>query len=141
MQLLDPQQAHQKIEDYAKKSSKNVRRFEQPFKIGKWARQGDIYFIAIASLPKDTVRIGITSIKYQLAPGTTQGSRHMLHNGNHLTLFKDRLPSVLSGGYIKATDRCYISHPEHAHVDLPAGLYSVTYQQDLAASEIRAVRD
>jgi len=133
-------EAHEKIIAYAKTTSQAIRRQEKPFTLGEWARQGDVMFTAIAAIPKNAKLIASTDA-IQLAPGTTKGSRHMLQTRPGITFYRLRNPTPLDGGYIDAKERCLITHPEHAHFDLPPGTYAVTYQRDAAAEEIRAVRD
>jgi hypothetical protein len=137
---ISPIEAHEKIVAYTKTTNQAVRRCEKPFAVRQWARQGDCYFVAIAAIPNNAKAVA-ASVEVQLAQGATKGSRHMLQMRPGVTFYRLTNPTPLDGGYIKATDRCYISHPEHAHLDLPPGIYAVTYQRDLAFEEIRAVRD
>lgn len=167
---LTPLEIHEQIAGYAKTASQEVRRLERTMKIGEWARQGDLYLIAIKAVPKGAKLVaGTTEIalaeerkdlkeiphngstggaplrhprsEIQLAQGTTMGSRHMLQMREGITFYRVATPGPLDGGTIEAKGRCYITHPEHAHVDLPAGIYEVRYQTDLGADELRAVRD
>jgi hypothetical protein len=46
---------------------------------------------------------------------------------------------MFTGPIIEATEAFMIQHPEHAHFQLPAGTYQVTYQLDFATRE--RVRD
>ncbi len=131
---------HETIAGYAKQASHAIRRLERPMKTGEYCRQGDVYLIALKAIPKDAKPVKAQG-DIQLAQGTTMGSRHMLQAAPGVTLYRVAAPSPLDGGTIVAEERCYISHPEHAHMDLPPGIYGVRYQQDLAAEEIRAVRD
>lgn len=140
MKTLSPIEVHETIDAYAQKASQAVRRCDRPLKLGEWARQGDVYLIAIAAVPAGA-RLVKSSGEVQLAQGQTMGSRHMLQLRQGVELYRVATPGPLDGGTIVAKDRCYISHPEHAHMDLPPGIYAVTYQQDLMSDEIRAVRD
>ncbi len=146
--LKTPLQVHHEIEAYAKTASPDVRRWDEPLTMKKvngkmhpqWVGQGDLQIAHCKAIPKDAVVLK-GGAEIQLAQGTTQGSRHMLQMREGVTLYRVAKPGPLDGGYIEAKERCYIAHPEHAHMDLPPGLYAVTYQQDLGADELRAVRD
>lgn len=138
--ILSPFEAHEHVIAYGQRASQEVRRREAPFDIGQWARQGDVYLIAIKAKPKGAKAVAHQA-EIQLALGQTMGSRHMLRMSEGVTLYRVVAPGPLDGGTIVAKGRCYINHPEHAHMDLPPGIYAVTYQRDLSAEEIRAVRD
>ncbi len=140
MTIVSPIQAHEQIATYAKKASQAVRHLDRKMKPGEYARQGDVYLIAIKARPKGSKVVAATG-EVQLAQGQTMGSRHMLQMGAGITFYRVVNPGPLDGGTIVAKGRCYISHPEHAHMDLPPGIYAVRYQQDLMSDEIRAVRD
>ena len=47
----------------------------------------------------------------------------------------------LLGPVIVADEAFTLTHPEHAHHRLPAGIYQVGYQLDVSEQERRAVRD
>ncbi len=140
MTTLSPIQAHETIASYAKTASQAVRRLGRAMKPGEYARQGDLYLIAIKARPKGSKAIASTG-EVQLAQGATMGSRHMLQMREGIAFYRVASPGPLDGGTIVAKSRAYISHPEHAHMDLPPGTYAVRYQQDLMSEEIRAVRD
>ena len=97
--------------------------------VGQWARQGDIYLVRVV----DTHPAG-DPCGNQLADGTTQGSRHIAeapaqcHRG---TTPPPNCDSTLCGPRITSKDTFRVSHPEHAHVLLPAGTYQVLRQMDL----------
>ena len=100
-----------------------------------WA-QGDVAIIAIDKItgkpdPKPVV---------QLAPGTTQGSRHCLDSLDGIQLFRVDRADVLTGPQIKADRRFTVEHPEHGDVSLPPGNYQIRYQRAFA-EELRRVAD
>lgn len=100
------------------------------------AQQGDLYFAKLAAVPADAVpwpfRHG------QLAPGTTQGSRHCV-DLTQVRLWLLPHPSPLDGPMIEAPAGCVITHPEHGHLRFPPGLYQVTFQRTYAAELRRSV--
>lgn len=99
-------------------------------------RQGDIYITRLDELPQ-----GLTpATTNQLAPGTTQGSRHVVRHQDGVTVYS-RGGDALTGPVIDAPQGCYIEHPEHGHIDIRCGgVYSVTYQRAYA-EELRRVAD
>lgn len=103
--------------------------------VGQAIRQGDVYLLRI----ERPAALGAMIADRQLAPGTTQGSRHVLGDGPGIHAGGSDDP--LLGPVIIADERFVLAHPEHAHFSLPAGCYQVRYQQDLREAERRAVRD
>jgi len=109
---------------------------------GAGIRQGDIYIININDMTqielfkKSTpvlVNIAnyITTLKqsndYQLVPGSTKGSRHFAC-GDIVVKTNPTNRSSVVGPIIEAKTSFVITHPEHAHFQLPAGKYIVCYQ-------------
>lgn len=106
--------------------------------VGDEIRQGDIYITMIAGVPK-----GAKPVKQpqtQLAPGTTQGSRHCLRSLDGVRLFEVGNAGVLDGPIIEAKEGCAIDHPEHGNRVLPPGVFAVTFQRAYA-DELRRVED
>jgi len=106
--------------------------------LGDVVRQGDLYLIAIESLPN-----GKKTNQRQLVPGTTQGSRHVVEGDATIVnevQFKD-IPAALVGPAFKCNSETTISHPEHGDKILPADtVWQCVYQQAYA-DEIRRVQD
>ena len=125
---LTAAEAHITIEDFAKSKADSKVRVVPSIPIGKSIRQGDVYLTRIKSLPKDFVETD----NMQLAPGTTQGSRHIMVNAK---VYKNPKARNTEGPIVVAKERCLLEHPEHAHFDLPAGTYQVTYQLDYATQQ------
>lgn len=106
--------------------------------VGQVARQGDIYLHRVADDHAHGRKLDVR----QLAPGVTTGSRHVaesparVHDGAALPAWA---PRALLGPCVVSKKRFTVSHPEHAHVSLPAGRYQVTYQRDERTGD--AVRD
>ena len=103
----------------------------------KFARQGDLYFAKLATVPKGA--LPWTQPHGQLAPGTTQGSRHCV-DITTVRLWTLPNPTALDGPVIEAPDGVEITHPEHGHHHYPPGVYQVTFQRAYA-DELRRVQD
>lgn len=115
-----------KVADSIKDDS--VRRFPEAASVGDTFRQGDIYITLISSLPTDVE----FSNNRQLAEGDTQGSRHIIDGD--CNIYRKKSPTMLEGPYLQVKE-AIITHPEHGHVSLPIGCYSITYQKNLDAEE------
>ena len=102
-----------------------------------WA-QGDLLLVMIPGVPAGCEKIAHPSA--QLAPGSTQGSRHRLASLTGLTLYRRTNGTVLDGPVVEAPAGCRVNHPEHGDVTLPPGVYAVVYQRAYAA-ELRRVQD
>lgn len=111
-------------------------------KSGDAIRQGDIYVERLEALPSDP---GKPTTNAHLAVGKTQGSRHIIDPvpaGMRIFAPVDKGPLI--GPLVESPERWMLTHPEHGHFDLPAGVFRVTYQRDYArerAEEIRRVSD
>jgi hypothetical protein len=136
MQPVTAELAHKTVEEVASKPDRDVRRIES-LKVGQGIRQGDIYIRRVrkADVPS-TKPYGTT----QLAPGNTQGSRHVVQGDVELRKPSDE-KDPLQGPFILAEERFEIVHPEHAHFSLPPGAYQATYQRDYAKEEVARVQD
>lgn len=130
------------IERKAAESTPSLRVVKR-MKVGAVVRQGDLYLERLAALPKE---LGKRTADRQLAIGQTQGSRHVIDPAPEgLEIYappKDA--NALVGPVVSSPNRIRLTHPEHGHFDLPAGIYQVRYQRDYAkerAEEIRRVSD
>lgn len=107
-------------------------RFIDSMEIGEWVRQGDIYLEKIESKPFGC----LSKTQMQLAPGKSQGSRHILQSGNVYAHPKEgqiEMREALHycyGPVIESKEHLLVTHPEHAHISLPPGCYQVSYQVD-----------
>ena len=101
-----------------------------------FAQQGDIY---ISKAPMAFVCAGKRVYSGQLAPGTTQGSRHCV-DPDAVCVIQADTTSPLQGPTLYAKEAFTITHPEHGHITLPPGYYQITYQRAYA-DEIRRVMD
>lgn len=105
--------------------------------VGEGWSQGDILIARIARVPSNATTIGFVA---QLAPGTTQGSRHTIRAGDGVTMYAIRNRDALTGPVFECVEPCWIDHPEHGNVRVPAGVYAITYQRAYA-DELRRVMD
>lgn len=132
-------EAHEEIERLAKTNTvQDVRRVLE-IKVGKVVRQGDIYIHRV----KTTHKRGKPTPNHQLALGNTQGSRHVA--GLEARCFEGTTTPewcdsrTFLGPVVESDEPFTITHPEHAHVELPAGTYQITHQMD--ARTLERVRD
>jgi len=100
-------------------------------------RQGDVYILRLKTVPKG---LKTEKAQSQLAPGETQGSRHCLESLDGVTFYSPVSPTPLDGPIVKTDRAMTITHPEHGHVTLPAGCYSIHYQRQYA-QELKRVQD
>jgi len=105
-------------------------------------RQGDIYITRLNKMPE-----GVKPYKNseggdnQLAPGTSQGSRHVLAENETAKLYSLPNPTALDGPIIDAPNGCRVNHPEHGDIDFQmGGIFKVTYQR-AHAEELKRVKD
>lgn len=113
-------------------------------------RQGDVYVIMLDEAPTKASDFA----GRQLAPGSTQGSRHVAVGNCELytpddasaTAILNRLiPATKNhqqffGPVIQAAEPVTIEHPEHGDRTLPVGTYLCTYQRAYA-DEVRRAQD
>jgi len=113
----------------------------EEFAINDFHWQGDICVQRVKS-HKTTGKKGAHGL--QLAPGTTQGSRHIIHEKDerHVKIFesKNTQRGEIYGPTVVATKDWTLTHPQHGHVTFPKGTYNVTYQR-LLANELRRRQD
>ncbi len=113
-------------------------RITRRIEIGHCIHQGDVYVHRVDESHKRGGRIG--GDNHQIALGTGNGARHMavgdieVFAGMRLPEWvsapADIQPGEITGPVIVAAKAFRIEHPEHAHHQLPAGTYQVTYQYD-----------
>lgn len=132
---LNALQAHQQIEEFAKSAPTEKRIIpDGSMPVGKWIRQGDVYLMAIKDVP---LECDTETANRQLAPGETRGSRHIIEGNVKLFVKGPNAgrTDVLEGPVIVAKERCTLTHPEHAHFELPPGTYQSYYQMDARQAE------
>lgn len=101
-----------------------------------WA-QGDVLLVCLEAVPQGAERV---KTERQLAPGTSQGSRHLLDALGGIVMYRLPNPTPLDGPVIEAERRFVVTHPEHGDISLPAGVWGVVYQRQFA-EELRRVAD
>lgn len=112
--------------------------------VGDEHRQGDLRIIRLADgfaskHPRELSKLDRPVP--QLAPGTTQGSRHMLESTKGITMYRMNNGTALDGPVIEADRPLSILHPEHGDaVNIPAGCYAFPGQRAFA-EELRRVAD
>lgn len=121
-------------------------RVTRRIEVGHAIHQGDVYVHRVA----DSHPRGKPRGSRQVALGTAIGSRHVAE-GDDVEVFEgERLPDgvkapkdvpdeAILGPVVVAPRGFVLTHPEHAHHELPGGTYQVTYQADLQT--MRAVAD
>lgn len=118
---------------------------------GDVVRQGDLYLVCLSESPAAE-----KTKDRQLAPGNTQGSRHVAVGQCTVSLVKNRdamcevlnrlvkganVPAELVGPVIRCKSAVTITHPEHGHKVLPAdSVWAVVYQRE-HAEDVRRVQD
>lgn len=129
------------IETGRRIAKRETQRFSEAASVGDAYRQGDIYLMLLDKVPVGAIRRKEVSL--QLAPGNTQGSRHILDSGEGVTAYTLPDATEFDGPIIKLDCERELTHPEHGHVILPAGIYAVGYQrtQDALNEAARRVRD
>lgn len=114
------------------------QRFPEAASVGDCWRQGDVYLTRLGEVPHGCRKID--QPEAQLAPGTTQGSRHVLDSLDGVTLYELDNATPLDGPVLETTCERTVTHPEHGDLVLPPGVYGVTYQRAYA-DELRRVAD
>lgn len=127
-------EAHNLIKQYCGTEFQETR-FIDNVTSNEYPRQGDLYIVRIDNWIED---YHVEVKTRQLAPGTTQGSRHILVGEaqvfapkNNSTPDKTSRGYMLKGMVFLAKGFVTIEHPEHAHISLPAGTYQVCHQVDV----------
>lgn len=121
------------VQDFATTGAIKDTRTVETIEVGQHVRQGDIYVERTARLSGK----GSPTTERKLAPGETQGSRHMIVGDVDVYARSEQgiVEGKLLGPEIDAKDSVRIAHPEHADIELPAGTYQVFYQQDPASKQ------
>lgn len=112
--------------------------------IGDEWRQGDVAIIRVDDgfVSANGLDLGREKAPSpQLAPGTTQGSRHTLESLRGVTAYRLKNATPLDGPILVLAEPRAIIHPEHGDCrNLPAGCYVIQYARAFA-TELRAVQD
>jgi len=139
---LTPTKAFSEIKKVAEQIRNDELQAVGTVSAGDVIRQGDLYLVALG---KAAITRGELLKDRQLAPGTTQGSRHCIEgdvdlfrasNASQVAETINRLvknaavePELI--GPVFVTDgKCELTHPEHGKFALPAGeTFAVVYQR------------
>lgn len=119
---------------------------------GDVIRQGDLYIVALGKKPAFQLE---PISERQLAPGTTQGSRHVV--SGEAKLFTPDEPAAaelvnrlvvgatvdprLVGPVFLAGSECELQHPEHGDFALPRDEWFLTVYQRAHADDVRRQQD
>lgn len=90
-------------------------------------RQGDVYITLLGEVPA-----GYKLEKnwdLQLAPGTTQGSRHVLDLRSGVQCYRHEDASEFDGPVLVISELREVTHPQHGHWILPPNIYGFSYQR------------
>ncbi len=136
-------EAHLAIEVAGRENAVHDRRVVPIMDVGQVVRQGDVYIHRVADGHKrGAMRRGEDA--RQVAVGNTVGARHyamspsVAYDGVVAPDWCDQQTTAI-GPVIASPDRWTLTHPEHAHVEFPAGTYQVTHQIDTRT--MRRVQD
>ena len=115
------------IETGKKIAKRHTQRFPEAASVGDCFRQGDVYFMLLDKLPRGAKSVKNPSL--QLAPGSTQGSRHILDSAEGVKMFALPDATEFDGPILQLECEREITHPEHGHIVIPVGIYAVAYQR------------
>ena len=133
-------QVMQKIRSHGKKVADDSPRVVGELCQGDHTAQGDVMFWKLDELPEGCTRIA--NPDRQLAPGTTQGSRHCIRaeDMQKIEFYSLKDSNALQGPVMKCNSPVTVEHPEHGDQTLNKGISIVTYQRAYA-DELRRVQD
>lgn len=136
--MLTAQKSYERIVSRAEAIKSDDHHRVETMSTGDAWRQGDVYLVALRGIPAGVQRVDKPEL--QLAPGTTQGSRHCVESLAGIKIYRAGSATPLDGPIIDAPQGCRVNHPEHGDVSLPPGIYGVVYQRAYA-EELRRVQD
>lgn len=112
--------------------------------VGDEFRQGDLRIIRLPDNFAVARKRDLKPVEHpisQLAPGNTQGSRHILQNTACCEFYSLVSATPLDGPIVVTKEANAITHPEHGDVvNLPAGCYAFPGQRAFA-EELRRTAD
>lgn len=133
--VADPVQVFNRVKNSVKNPKPDPIVLSNVNTPGEFVRQGDIYVTLLDGKPTGTLKkvpaAKLTSKEFQLAPGNSRGSRHMLDNVDAVEIYDrgTREDGIEAGYAIKVNEACSIVHPEHGTVNLGEDMWiAVTYQ-------------
>jgi len=116
-----------------KVAKRETQRFSEAASPGDTARQGDVYITALESVPRDCELQ--TDWNLQIAPGNTQGSRHILDSAGGVNCYSLKDATEFDGPVLEISQERTLTHPEHGNWILPCGVYAISYQRTEDALE------
>lgn len=137
-QTMTAGQSLSQIASHAEAIKNDEHQVAGEMSVGDAFAQGDISLVLLEKVPEGCTLV--ESPMLQLAPGTTQGSRHCLESLEGISIYQLPKPNELEGPVIDAQKGCRVNHPEHGDVTFRMGIYGVVYQRQYA-EEIRRVQD
>ena len=114
------------IETGRRIAKRSTQRFSEAAPVGSAVRQGDVYICLLARVPVGAKKI---ETPMQLAPGTTQGSRHTLDSGIGVKAYSLKDASEFDGPILEISEDRTVCHPENGDWVLPPGTYGISYQR------------
>lgn len=110
--------------------------------IGQFYPQGDVALERLESVPDGCYKV--TDFPLQIAPGTTQGSRHCWDSSDGIEAFALKESHPLRGLIYRLSKTRTLEHPEHANqtyvVEDEPLVFGVRYQRQ-HAEELRRIQD
>lgn len=132
---------HQNIIDAAASAATAVRVWADDYAVGQGKDQGDLLLWMTDADISTMERVHAIG-EFQLAPGTSQGSRHTI-NAEDVEVYKpknfgqfvnvgtrDEPAGHIAGYVLKVLRRTELKHPEHPWHELPCGLIQTAGQTD-----------
>jgi hypothetical protein len=152
VKTLTAERAFQQVQETAEKVKNDETAVIGTMSAGDCLRQGDLFIVCLKSLPAKRM----PTKNRQLAPGTSQGSRHVLAGDceifeadkeqcmaavrEALAPASVELHAVLMGPVFRTIGETTVEHPEHGWRVLPAGeCFAVIYQRQFGEEVRRQV--
>lgn len=107
--------------------------------VGQFVAQGDVALVKLDKIPEGATRIEHPSA--QIAPGTTQGSRHIWDSMDGVEVYELKGQDALHGNvYVLRKERT-LTHPEHGEHTYHAGFIGQCIYQRAAKEELSRIQD
>ena len=98
------------------------------------ARQGDVFLIAVQSIPEHARPLAREQGRIVLAYGEATGHAHAVR-GNGATLVADG-----DERYLRVASAVTLDHEEHAAIEVPPGTYRVVIQREYVPAAVAPSR-
>lgn len=141
MTTLTASEVIQQILEHGRKNADANAKRPALISNANFSSQGDISIWKVEDL-KDLPSLSPCEPFYQLAPGTSRGSRHCLDKDSvaNAKFYKLDYPTALQGGVWCNEEETLVTHPEHGDQILDPGIYFVTYQRQYA-EDLKRIAD